>query len=204
MSPRFTPAPLAPRPGIDPRSAALLLPGLPPGIAAQLLASPRLAERTAAILETRLGRMDLDSLDDCARDLVIATPDAIYAFATLAGAVLNGHRLRLLVTAGEIADLNSRIGPRARRVALDHLLYAAPPAADTRDLILGIEADGASIFSTWLDTLPHWAAGRIRLKWHSAEAAYSDPEAQARAFAIIYALWQASALMRPSLGQRDE
>jgi hypothetical protein len=204
MSPRLSPPSLGPRPSIDFRSAALLLPGLASTIAAQLLASPRLAERAAAFLEARLGRMDLEGLDDCGRDLLNAAPDAIHAFTTLAGAVLNGHRLRLLVTAAEIADLANRIGPRARRVALDHLSYATPASTDRRDLVAGIEADGASAFSTWLDTLPHWAAGRIRLKWHSMAPAYSDPEAQARALAIIYGLWETGALPRPVLGQRDE
>jgi hypothetical protein len=187
------------RAGIDHRSAAALLPGLDPTVAERLLSSPRLVDRAAEFLETRLGHGELDGLDGCARDLLGASPEALHAFAIAIGAVLNGQRLRLLVTAAEIAGLASRIGPQGRRVALNYLVFSAPPFADGRELAVCIEADGAQALVTWLDTLPHWAAGRIRLKWHSAQSPFEEPEQQARALAIIHALWRGGVLLRPAL-----
>jgi hypothetical protein len=187
------------RAGIDHRSAATLLPGLDPTVAERLLSSPRLVHRAAEFLEARLGQGELDALDGCARDLLGSSPEALHAFAIAVGAVLNGQRLRLLVTAAEIAGLASRIGPQGRRVALTYLVFSAPTYVDGRELAVCIESDGARALVTWLDTLPHWAAGRIRLKWHSAQPPFEEPEQQARALAIIHALWRGGVLIRPAL-----
>lgn len=187
------------RAGIDHRSAATLLPGLDPTVAERLLSSPRLVDRAAEFLESRLGHGELDGLDGCARDILGSSSEALHAFAIAIGAVLNGQRLRLLVTAAEIAGLASRIGPQGRRVALTYLVFSAPASADGRDLAVCIEFDGARALVTWLDTLPDWAAGRIRLKWHSTQPPFEEPEQQARALAIINALWRGGVLLRPAL-----
>jgi hypothetical protein len=193
------PAPTTLRAGIDHRSAAALLPGLDPTIAERLLSSTRLFDRAAEFLEARLGQGELDGLDGCARDLLGSSPEALHAFAIAIGAVLNGQRLRLLVTAAEIAGLASRIGPQGRRVALNYLVFSAPPSGNGRELAACIEADGEQALVTWLDTLPYWAAGRIRLKWYSTQPPFEEPEQQARALAIIHALWRGGVLLRPVL-----
>ncbi len=187
------------RAGIDHRSAAALLRGLDPTVAERLLSSPR----------TRRSRRRIPGVS--AGPWRVGRPGRLRAryprlfFRSLA-CLRHRDRRRAQRPAATLA----RHGggdcracqphrPQGRRVALTYLVFSAPASADGRDLAVCIEFDGARALVTWLDTLPDWAAGRIRLKWHSTQPPFEEPEQQARALAIIHALWRGGVLLRPAL-----
>lgn len=152
-------------------AAALIVPGLQPETARRLLHSPRLAARASQLLAARLGEGSsppLDLIDDA---LATAPADILEAMTFSAGAVWHARRVRAVVLGAEIAALCHRCGEAARVAALRHVALAPENAiaasGETGDLEADIVHDGRRCVAAWIDTLPRWAAARMRLKWRA-------------------------------------
>jgi hypothetical protein len=165
----------------DPGLAApLIAPGLQAETARRLLSSPRLAARASRLLLQRLGEGDPAMLEPADRALAAAGGEILEMVAACAGAVWHTRRVRALVLGADIARLCARLGDDTRRAALRHAALApaeawavgangrSPDEAD--GLADDIERDGARCLAAWIDSLPDWAASRVRLKWRLGPA----------------------------------
>ena len=164
----------------DPAQVApLIVPGLTAGTAARLMASPRTGRRASALLAAALGTGDVLALPAADAALVLASPETLLSLATAAGAVWHARRVRALVMAADIAAFVARFGQVARDAAMRH---APPPGvtdAPGASLAADVAADAARCIQAWIETLPAWAAARMRLV-HPAAALPPD-HAAARA-----------------------
>lgn len=156
----------------DPAGAAtLIVPGLQTETARRLLHSPRLAARASQLLAARLGDGDKRGLDPVDSALATAPADALDAMAFSAGAVWHARRVRAVVLGADIAALCHRCGEAAREAALRHAELAPDDAtalgAPSGELEADIAHDGRRCVTAWIDTLPAWAATRVRLKWRA-------------------------------------
>jgi hypothetical protein len=178
----------------DPALAApLIAPGLRADTMQRLLASPRLAQRASRFLADRLGWGDTATLEPADLSLAIAAGATLQAVALQAGAIWHARRLRSLVLGADIELLGARLGDTTRSMALRHVALAPDTdhvagvvTDDTGTLADDIERDGAWCMAAWIDTLPDWAAARVRLKWHGpsaspAPAAFASPAPAASA-----------------------
>lgn len=150
-------------------AAALIVPGLQTETARRLMHSPRLAVRTSQLLVARLGDRDSPALDPIDGALATAPADVLEAITFSAGAVWHARRVRAVVLGADIATLCHRCGEAAREAALRHALLAPDDAialdGQFGDLEADIAHDGRRCVAAWIDTLPAWAAARVRLKW---------------------------------------
>ena len=147
------------------RAAEHVAPGLAPAVAHRLFGE-RTGARAARLLASRLGAGDPAGLDAVDAGLCLAAPAALDAMAERAGAIWHAASIGRLILAADIARLAAR-HPQARTLALRHAALAPPgvPACDPDGLGDAIARDGARCLSAWIDTLPAWAAKRVRLKW---------------------------------------
>jgi len=152
-------------------AAALIVPGLQPETARRLLHSPRLAARASELLAARLGHGNSEALDPIDGALATAPADVLEAIAFSAGAVWHARRVRAVVLGADVAALCHRCGEAAREAALRHAGLAPDDAAALGGPLDELEADiahdGRRCVTAWIDTLPAWAAARVRLKWRS-------------------------------------
>jgi len=152
-------------------AAALIVPGLQAETARRLLHSPRLAVRASQLLAARLGDGNSGALDPVDSALATAPADALEAMAFSAGAVWHARRVRAVVLGADIAALCHRCGEAAREAALRHAALAPDDAAGLGGPVDELEADiahdGRRCVAAWIDTLPAWAAARLRLKWRA-------------------------------------
>jgi hypothetical protein len=152
-------------------AAALIVPGLHTETARRLLHSPRLAVRASQLLATRLGNGNSEALDPVDSALATAPADVLEAMAFSAGAVWHARRVRAVVLGADIAALCHRCGEAAREAALRHAALAPDDAAglggQLDELEDDIAHDGRRCVAAWIDTLPAWAAARVRLKWRA-------------------------------------
>jgi len=152
-------------------AAALIVPGLQTETARRLLHSPRLAVRASQLLAARLGDGNSEALDPLDGALAAAPADALEAMAFSAGAVWHARRVRAVVLGADIAALCHRCGEAAREAALRHAGLAPDHAAALGGQLDELEADiahdGRRCVAAWIDTLPAWAAARVRLKWRA-------------------------------------
>ncbi len=179
-------------------AAPLIAAGLQAGTARRLLRSPRLSGRTSALLAARLGRGEPDTLAEADRRLVLASPRTLDRVAILAGTVWHAPRVRALVLAQDIETFVAALGEDARDAALRcaALAPAAGGAMPADELESAIRHDGAACLSTWIDSLPVWASGRMRLRWTAPDVGADgrpnrlagDPSLRARAVGIVRAV----------------
>jgi hypothetical protein len=176
----------------DPAQVApLLAPGLSPETARRLLASPRLGARASRWLAARLGEGDPAALPVPDGALAVASAETLETVALCAGAVWHAPRMRALVLGADIAVLQARLGDEVRCAALRHARLsgaAAQPggvAEDADALADDIARAGAACLAVWIETLPDWAAARVRLKWPGGAAQPADADASARAVTIV-------------------
>jgi hypothetical protein len=181
----------------DPNQAApIIAPGLRTETIQRLLTSPRLAERASQLLAERLGAGDPATLEPADRALASSAAATLETVALAAGAVWHAQRVRALVLGADIALLCARFGDGTRDAALRHAALApddrhlAAPN-DTTDgaeaLADDIQRDGVRCMAAWIDTLPGWAAARIRLKWPPTNTPLDDA-ARACAVPIVRAV----------------
>ena len=171
-------------------AATLIAPGLQADTVRRLLRSPRLAARVSRLLAERLGDGDPQWLDpiDCA--LATAPGNALETTALSAGAVWHARRVRALLLAADIAALCHRCGETARGAALRHADLAPnePGGEPSADLAAEIVRDGRRCVAAWIDTLPAWAAGRVRLKWRTRSLPALPEQESATAVRIVRTL----------------
>jgi hypothetical protein len=183
----------------DPGLAApLISPGLQAETARRLLTSPRLAARASRLLLQRLGEGGPAMLEPVDRALAAASGEALEAVAMCAGAVWHVRRVRALVLGADIARLCARLGNDTRRAALRHAALAPAEkrtegatgrGPDEADLLADdIESDGARCLAAWIESLPDWAASRVRLKWQRGPHFATDDSGRACAVRIVRAL----------------
>ncbi len=150
----------------DPVSAApLIASGLMTETARRLLRSPRTATRASHVLAQQLGRGDPGALDPADAILLSADTARLDGIAVCVGCVWHGQRVRALISNADIAALNVRFGTRAREAALRHTHFATGSQGESNDLHADILRDGMRCIAAWINALPDWAAGRMRLKW---------------------------------------
>ena len=179
-------------------AAPLIAAGLQADTARRLLRSPRLSGRASALLAARLGRGEPGTLAEADRRLVLASPRTLDHVAVLAGAVWHSLRVRALVLAQDIETFVAALGEDARDAAL-RCAALAPAAggaipADGREA--AIRRDGTACLSAWIDSLPGWASGRMRLRWTAPEVGADgaadriahDPALRAQAAGIVRAV----------------
>lgn len=185
-------------------AAPLIAAGLQATTARRLLRSQHLSGRASALLAARLGRGEPDTLAEADRRLVLASPRTLDRVAVLAGAVWHAPRVRALVLAQDVETFVAALGEDARDAALRHAALAPAPTAGGVISADGLEAairgDGAACLSAWIDSLPGWASGRMRLRWTGLDAAADrrpneaadrfadDPSLRARAVGIVRAV----------------
>ena len=153
-------------------AAPLLAAGLQAGTARRLLRSPRLSERASALLVGGLGRGEPGTLPEADRRLVLASTRTLERAAILAGAVWHSAQVRALVLAQDVAAFVDELGEDARDAALRHATLAPAPSGGTipaHGLAAAIRRDGAACLSAWIDALPGWASGRMRLRWRATD-----------------------------------
>jgi hypothetical protein len=180
------------------RAAGLIAPGLRSDTAQRLLTSPRLAARASRLLAEHLGCGDPATLEPGDLALASAAVAVLETVALGAGAVWHTRRVRALVLGADIALLSSRCGEAVRTAALGHaalapgedrLVDADRTAADDANALADdIERDGGRCFSAWIDTLPGWAASRVRLKWRGGLELPASEDERACAARIVRAL----------------
>jgi hypothetical protein len=185
----------------DPALAApLFAPGLRAETARRLFATPRFAGRASASLADRLGRGDATTLHPLDLALAAAPGAVLDAVARHAGAIWHARQIRALVLGADIAQFCARLGEATRTAALRHAALA-PDAGNAADidadaatteqagaLADAIERDGVHCLATWIDSLPEWAAARVRLKIPPASAWSISGDARATAMRIVRTL----------------
>lgn len=173
-------------------AAALIVPGLQTETARRLLHSPRLAVRASQLLAARLGDGDSPPLDPLDSALATAPTDVLDAMVFSAGAVWHARRVRAVVLGADIAALCHRCGEDAREAALHHAELAPDDATargeQTGELEVDIAHDGRRCVAAWIDTLPAWAAARMRLKWRAPPLPPLPDRARATAVRIVRTL----------------
>jgi hypothetical protein len=185
-------------------AAALIVPGLQTETARRLLHSPRLAARASRLLAARLGDSDSSPLDRLDGTLAAAPADALEAIAFSAGAVWHARRVRAVVLGADIAALCHRCGEAARDAALRHGKLAPDDTTalggQFGELEADIAHDGRRCVAAWIDTLPVWAAARVRLKWRPPPLPPLPDAGQAAAVRIVRTLAAetSAALERPT------
>lgn len=177
----------------DPAGAApRIVPGLRAETARRLLHSPRLAARASQLLAARLGDGGAPPLDPTDAALATAPADALDAMTFSAGAVWHAQRVRGVVLGADIAALCHRCGEAAREAALRHAALAPDDAIALSGPPGELESDishvGRRCVAAWIDSLPDWAAARVRLKWRAQPLPPLPDAGQAAAVRIVRAL----------------
>jgi hypothetical protein len=174
-------------------AAPLIAPGLHAETVQRLLASPRLARRASRLLADRLGCGGVAALEPVDLALASAPCAVLEAVALRAGAIWHARRVRAIVLGADIALLCRRLGDATRNAALRHAALAplegnSPDIDDAGGLPDDIVRDGAHCMSAWIDTLPDWAASRVRLKFPGATRPAGSADRHASAVQIVRTL----------------
>lgn len=109
-------------------------------------------------------------------------------YCRAAGAVFWGEVLAGEIRSREVAEMKSRIGEDAFRLAIHNRDLAAgrPPPDNLDQLVQAIEADGRKCWASWQAALPERLAAWLRLRQETeADAAFSEPDDAGRGAAIL-------------------
>ena len=151
----------APRPD---RLAPWLGHGVTPTLCVQIAAVPRLAGRTARLVENRLGlpaALSPGEASALSLDLL-----GLAALSWWAGVAWHARALAALIDGCRIRALADQAGPDIRRLGLRWLSVAPPdiPAVPTDRLVVTALEDGAACLEAWCDAKPPPVGRRIALR----------------------------------------
>lgn len=170
--------------------APLVSPGLSAATAERLMRSPRLAARVSSLLADRLGRAEPGTLAAGDARLALASAETLARIVPCAGAVWHAAQVRALVRAQDVDAFVAALGQEARPAALSWPQLAPPGVATVPadGLEAAIRRAGAACVAAWVDSLPGWAARRLRLGWATGDADLPEPGLRAHAAAIVRAV----------------
>lgn len=109
-------------------------------------------------------------------------------YCRAAGAVFWGEVLAGEIRSREVAEMKSRIGEDAFRLAIHNrdLASSRPPPDNLYELVQAIEADGRKCWVSWQAALPAPLAAWLRLRQETADdAGFSEPDDADRGAAIV-------------------
>jgi hypothetical protein len=150
-----------------PARLAALEPGLEPGLAERLLASPRLAFRLSRRIIVRLGLAAGPPPEDSPGFVLARQPAAeLIRLARTCGALLHHTAVRGVVLKNERLALRGFLGVDAHELALTRapFLRLPPPPPVDGPLEAAIERDGLACLAARLATEPKGLAVRVMLK----------------------------------------
>ncbi|HLP68218.1 MAG TPA: SctK family type III secretion system sorting platform protein [Rhizobium sp.] len=136
----------------------------------------------------------LPPASSCARpseedlELLALPREQVDLFCNMAGAVFWGEVLAGEIRSREVAEMKSRIGEDAFRLAIHNRDLAAgrPPPDNLDQLVQAIETDGRNCWASWQAALPEPLAAWLRLRQETEEyAAFSEPDDVGRGAAIL-------------------
>ncbi len=139
-------------------------------------------------------RYRLPPASSCARpseedlELLALPREQMDLYRNMAGAVFWGEVLAGEIRSREVAEMKSRIGEDAFRLAIHNrdLAVSRPPPDNLDQLVQAIEADGRTCWASWQAALPEPLAAWLRLRQETADdAPFSEPDDAGRGAAIV-------------------